>query len=130
MKSVFIFLTLFMVIQLNYTRVLLHSEMRNRTKKILTRNTPRYLVPKEIKSNTQFEKKEADKDLISLDNDIPRERKLFLMTDHQASKDRFTQRMNCKYILFGSCNTKKFLNFFLLLCRMLYNYLYLFILYI
>ena len=35
---------------------------------------------------------------LHLDNKGPQERKLFMMTDFEAQKKRFNQRMSCKFI--------------------------------
>ena len=40
-----------------------------------------------------------DEKRLSLDQEEPRERKLFMTTDYEAQKRRFGQRMNCKFKL-------------------------------
>ena len=60
-------------------------------------NYPRYLVPDKTSTQTALPAEDSPKDRILLDNSSPEERKLFMMTDYEAQKKRFGQRMQCKF---------------------------------
>lgn len=67
----------------------------------LSMSVPRYLIPvkKNLTRHRKRENKEERPEVIDLDSHPSHERELFLMTDHKVNKERFNQRMGCKYII-------------------------------
>ena len=82
------------------SRVLLNRHKRQPTRRNLFTNYPRYLVPNPEKAilETLLPESEGQKDKLQLDNTSPKERQLFMMTDFEAQKKRFGQRMKCRIL--------------------------------
>ena len=88
---------LFLTFMVN-SRVLLNRRTTPQRSTKLFTNYPRYLVPNKNPIDEEFPKEDSAEhdDKILLDNNTPQERKLFMMTDYEAQKKRFGQRMDCK----------------------------------
>ena len=96
MKQFSVAITLFLSIMVN-SRVLLNRHKNEPIRRNLYTTYPRYLVPnpaKEILEASLPETQEPS-NKIELDH-RPQERKLFMMTDYEAQKKRFGQRMKCR----------------------------------
>ena len=79
------------------SRVLLNQRKNSISDSRLHTNYPRYLVPTAKSEIGDQSTEERNQERLSLDNVTPKERKLFMMTDYEAQKDRFSQRMSCKF---------------------------------
>ena len=87
--------TVLLLLITTQARVLLsrHQEADHQTQ--LFTHYPRYLVPKRSSTQTDLPTTNSQQEKILLDNSSPQERKLFMMTDYEAQKKRFGQRMDC-----------------------------------
>ena len=96
-----VFSLVFMTLILSVTvksRVLLNRHKRHSSRPNLYTRYPRYLVPNRMQDLTEDPVPESGRpaDKLRLDKATPKERELFMMTDYEAQKKRFGQRMKCK----------------------------------
>ena len=102
MKPISLCLLAFILFAITNSRVLLNRHRQKYTRPNLYTNYPRYLVPNQNPSDIKesVEMKRDDSEKLSLDNFHPKERELFMMTNFEAQKERFGQRMKCKVYIF------------------------------
>ena len=96
MKPFTFAITVFIFATVLDARVLLNRH--HRQEKRLYTNYPRYLVPdRQAEQITDSpEQTEETREKLNLDSEAPKERELFMMTNFEAQKARFGQRMKCK----------------------------------
>ena len=100
MKTISLCFVALILFAITNSRVLLNRHHREQKRPNLYTNYPRYLVPNrnptQIEDANEMIRDNTEK--LSLDNHHPKERELFMMTNFEAQKERFGQRMKCRFI--------------------------------